>query len=187
MSTSEQHLKKRLLGAAITVLAIAIILPIVLNTQYLPPLDRAEFPPRPGVAIIKTDDERSEILESLKRLDSGEARRAISLPEPRVVSRDDEPISGVDQTEMALDGNARPISWTLQMGAFNQVRNANSLRDQLRRQGFKAYTIAFPGQDITRVYVGPMLTRQDAEEAREKLTDEFGQSDIYIRRYQTEP
>lgn len=187
MSTSEQHLKKRILGAAITVLAIAIVLPIILNTQYLPPLQRAEFPARPGVAIIKSDDERREIFDSLQRLESGEARRAISLPEPRVVTRDDEPISGVDRAEMALDDNARPVSWTLQMGAFNQVRNAHGLRDQLRRQGFKAYTLVFPEQDITRVYVGPMLTRQDAEETRDKLTEEFGQSDIYIRRYQTEP
>lgn len=187
MPMMEQHLKKRLLGAIVTVLAIGIVLPIILNTQYLPPLQREEFPSRPGIAIVKTDEERMIIRERLESLASGEARAAISLPQVRVVDQDDAPIAGVSGSELALDANARPISWTLQMGAFNQLRNANGLRDQLRDQGFKAYVVTFAEQNITRVYVGPMLKRLDAEQTRDKLRQQFGQSDIYIRRYQTEP
>lgn len=183
----EQHLKKRLLGAVVTVLIIAVVLPIILNTQYLPSLERQAIPQRPGIAIVKTDDERQQIRQHLEKLQSGEAREEITLQDPRVVEDDDQPIAGVDGDQLALDAGSRPVIWTLQVGAFKQLENAQRLLSKLREDGFKAYSLVFPSTEVTRVYVGPMQTRNEAESIRGSLRQQLELDDIYIARYQAEP
>ena len=183
----EQHLKRRLFGAVVTVIAIAIVLPIILNTQYLPPLKRSEIPERPGIALLKTDTERAHIRQSLEQLASGETRRDMLLSEPAVVVADDAPVNGVNDDQMALDKSNVPITWTLQVGAFGNIENANSYRDRLRSEGFKSYTLFFSSANITRVYVGPFLTRKEAEQSKQTLIALLDEPNIYIRRYEAEP
>ena len=65
-------------------------------------------------------------------------------------------------------------------------KNAFDLRDTLRAEGYKAYTQKFPGDDLTRVYVGPEMQRSQIEALQKKLRTELKQKDIYIRRYRAE-
>ena len=55
-----------------------------------------------------------------------------------------------------------PRQFVVQMGVFNNVANAEELRTKLEAAGI-------PARIEARVQVGPFVTRQEAEQAREKL------------------
>ena len=95
-----------------------------------------------------------------------------------------DPGSRGDQT--TLDSDNLPYAWTLQLGAFSDEKNAFDLRDKLRKQGYKAYTQAFPDDNLTRVYVGPEVQRSEIERLQDKLKKTLGMKDIYLRRYRAE-
>ena len=63
--------------------------------------------------------------------------------------------------------------WAVQVASFSQYENAVALRDTLLEQDFPAWlSNARDGNARrTRVAVGPMLSREDAESIRAKLAD----------------
>lgn len=182
----EQHLKKRILGAFVTVIAIAIALPIVLDgsrsqlglSSNIPPM-----PETPDQAYV--EDERKVRIE-LEQLASGEAQQQIAVPETDVVEQNDPLPPGAKMDRTTLDSNNIPYAWTLQLGAFSEEKNAYGLRDKLRGKGYKAYTQIFPGDQLIRVYVGPEVQRSEIEALQKKLQKELHQDDIRIKRYRAE-
>ncbi|NOQ35307.1 MAG: hypothetical protein GQ569_05355 [Methylococcaceae bacterium] len=61
--------------------------------------------------------------------------------------------------------------WFVQVASFSEQKNANSLRDKLRRQGFSAAVESVWSKKgrIYKLRVGPELDRQRAEMTRNKL------------------
>ncbi|WP_430462307.1 SPOR domain-containing protein [Thalassolituus sp. LLYu03] len=182
----EQHLKKRILGAFVTVIAIAIALPIVLDgsrsqiglTSDMPPI-----PETPDWAYV--EDERKVRIE-LEQLDSGEAAEQIAVPESEIVEQNAPLPPGAKMDRTSLDSANIPYAWTLQLGAFSDDKNAYALRDKLRDKGYKAYTQKFPQDTLTRVYVGPEVQRSEIEALQKKLQAELKQQDIPVKRYRAE-
>lgn len=182
----EQHLKKRVLGAFVTVLAIAIALPIVLDgsrRRLALPSDVPPMPATPDWAHV--DDERKVRIE-LEQLASGEAAQQIAIPATPVAEQNEAVPPGLQGDRTELDSNNLPYAWTLQLGAFADEKNAAELRDRLRGKGYQAYTQSFPGDNLTRVYVGPETQRSQIEALQKKLRKELKQQDIYVRRYRAE-
>lgn len=186
------NLKRRILGGFVTVLAIAVILPAVLDSsRYSDPLF-AEAPPMPDVPDWAQVESPQRVRQELQELASGDATRAIE-PAPVTVVEKDEPVpvakpQAVEQTPAPVakteDKNDFAQAWTLQLGAFSEAKNAYALRDQLRKKGYKAYTEELPNDKLTRVYVGPEIARENIETLQKKLQGEMGQSDIHIKRWQ---
>ena len=114
----ELHLKKRIVGALLTVTAVALVLPVVLDgsrhneslLQDVPPM-----PELPDWAVV--EDERRVRIE-LQQLASGDAEQALQQAVPEVVSQDAAvpPRSQSDRT--MPDEQGVPYAWTLQLGAF---------------------------------------------------------------------
>jgi DedD protein len=182
----EQHLKKRILGAFVTVIAVAIALPIVLDGSRSQLALQSDIPPMPDMPEwSRVEDERRVRIE-LEQLASGEAAAQIAVPDTDVVEQNDPapPRGQSDRTE--LDSNQLPYAWTLQLGAFSEQKNAFALRDQLRAKGYKAYTQEFTSDKLTRVYVGPELQRSQIETLQKQLRKELKQQDIHIKRYRAE-
>lgn len=181
----EQHLKRRILGALVTVTAVAIALPVVLDsTRHQESLLTTDVPPMPELpGWAGVEDERRIRIE-LQELASGDARRNLTPPEPAAVKQDTPPVPGVSSDRTGTDQQQVPYAWTLQLGAFSDPANANALRDRLRDKGYKAYTDEFPQSGLTRVYVGPEMQRAAAERLQKQLQQELGQSDIHIKRWQ---
>lgn len=180
----ELHLKKRIVGALLTVTAFAMVLPVVLDGKRQDASMLQDVPPMPELpdwAVV--EDERRVRIE-LQQLASGETGRVLQQEIPELVSQDAAvpPRSQSDRT--MPDEQGVPYAWTLQLGAFSDVNNANTLRDQLRGQGYKAYTEVSADSGLTRVYVGPELQRAAIESLQKKLQQEMQQGDIYIKRYQ---
>jgi DedD protein len=66
--------------------------------------------------------------------------------------------------------------WVVQVGSFSSSRNAQALRDKLRKQGYTSFVEATQSASgsVYRVRVGPVVSRTSAEQLRKKLTKVAG-------------
>ncbi|MDF1764312.1 MAG: SPOR domain-containing protein [Oleibacter sp.] len=184
----EQHLKKRIIGAIIIVLFIAIVMPIILDRARTHELLETRVPDMPQVTMWSTPEYDQTVREEVLALDNGEASNAIVLPATPVVEKDDpapikkQPATDAKESQSASSSSKEEAqAWTLQLGAFADRENAHRLRDNLRQQGYKTYVLEMG--DNTRVYVGPEQQREKAEKLRDQLSKKFELGEILIRRY----
>ncbi|MBY6191946.1 SPOR domain-containing protein [Microbulbifer agarilyticus] len=86
--------------------------------------------------------------------------------------------------ETQLDDNGLPEGWVVQVGAYKEVASADRMRNQLMDAGFRAYTRAVdtPKGRLVRVFVGPKLSRVDAQSDKQKL-DKLLKTQTLILRY----
>lgn len=73
---------------------------------------------------------------------------------------------------------ASGTGFAVQVGAFGNAAEATRLRDRLRAAGFTAFTETVSGDKgpLTRVRVGPVLTRGEAERLRAQVSAKAGVS-----------
>lgn len=62
--------------------------------------------------------------------------------------------------------------WVLQVGSFTQPEYAQQLAAKLRARGFAAYAQREQNQ-LTRVYVGPLTSQQQAQKIQQQVQNEF--------------
>lgn len=179
----EQHLKKRILGALITVIAVAIVLPILLDGGRAKLPLEADIPPMPVVQDWSDDSSERRVRIELEQLASGESANQTAIETSRQVERDDPAVPGVQGDRGGVDDRDLPYAWTLQVGAFSKRLNAEQLRQQLQLDGFKSYLEQAPDDAWVRVYVGPVLQRAQAENLQQQLRDKLQQKDVYIKRF----
>jgi len=179
-------MKARILGAVVTVLAMALVLPNVLDGN--PQKDRllTAMPPKPDTPEWVNTGETKRVKIQLDDLASGEFEKRITAPEPKVVKEDDPKVPQIPGDRGGLDDKSMPVAWVLQVGAFKSIENATRFRDELRAKGFKAYTQRHQNGELERVLVGPVLQRSKAEKMRTDLGTEMSLEGIRIRQYSPE-
>lgn len=71
----------------------------------------------------------------------------------------------------AKPANPAGTGFAVQIGAFASAPDALAQRDALRKAGFNAFTDSVPGPNgtLTRVRVGPVMTRAEADALKAKL------------------
>ena len=71
---------------------------------------------------------------------------------------------------------AADVGFAVQMGAFANVADANALRDRLRAAGFSAIVqpVRTDKGTLSRVRVGPVSSRAEAEQLKARLASGFG-------------
>lgn len=71
----------------------------------------------------------------------------------------------------AKPANTAGTGFVVQIGAFSSAPDALAQRDALRKAGFSAFTDSVPGPNgtLTRVRVGPVMTRAEADALKAKL------------------
>ena len=181
----EQHLKKRILGAFVTVLALGIAMPIVLDGSRSHIQLQSDVPAMPVMEPWQPIENERHVRIDLETLASGDADEEVELTEVRVVEQDDPAALGSKGDRAALDDQQLAYAWTLQLGAFEKRSNAHALRDKLRNKGYKAYVQEFASDKLTRVYVGPELQRSKIEALQQTLRTELKQRDIHIKRFKS--
>lgn len=98
------------------------------------------------------------------RLETG-----VKIGEPVIVA-EDEPI------EVPAD------AWAVQVGSFAEYERAIALRDRLRSDGYDALLSNMKKPDrLTRVAVGPMIDREDAEGLKAELADRYDFDSMVVR------
>lgn len=182
----ETNLKARILGAVVTVLALALILPNVLEKDRLRQELSSEMPPTPSTPSWVDESQNSKVRIELESLATGDFQQSITAPEPRVVEQDDPKLLHLATERGSLDEEGAAVAWTLQVGAFSSENNATKFRDELRSKQFKAYILKSGDGSLNRVYVGPMIQRSKAEQARARLQEEMSIAGIRLQQYKPE-
>ncbi|WP_256646462.1 SPOR domain-containing protein [Thermomonas paludicola] len=80
------------------------------------------------------------------------------------------------QPPAAKPANPVGTGFVVQIGAFASAPDALAQRDALRKAGFNAFTDTVPGANgtLTRVRVGPVITRAEAEALQAQLKSKAG-------------
>lgn len=85
---------------------------------------------------------------------------------------DPKPVS----TPMAPASASASTGFAIQLAAFSKSEDGNALRDKLRAAGFTAFTesVATDKGTLTRVRVGPVATRAEADQLRAQVKAKLG-------------
>lgn len=72
--------------------------------------------------------------------------------------------------------NAAGTGFVVQIGAFASAQDAAALRDAMRKSGFNAFTDTVPSErgTLTRVRVGPVMTRAEADALKAQVKAKTG-------------
>ena len=103
------------------------------------------------------------------------ADKPVDKPAPKVAEKPAAAASPAQtpKVEPSASAPANPVNtgFVVQIGAFAAAPDALAQRDALRKAGFNAFTDTVPGPNgtLTRVRVGPVLTRAEAEALKARL------------------
>ena len=163
----DERLKRRVVGAAVLVVAVVVFVPMLLDQAKeapepprgsIPPVLPQPRPPVPpegaGVRVVP-----------LNRPVPAPAA-PISRPKPAKAAK---PAPAREKVPAKAAAAVPPVTsgFAIQLGSFSKADNALGLRDTLKAKGYRAY-VKTSGA-ITRVYVGPQQSRAEAAKALEKL------------------
>ncbi len=180
-----EQTRYRVTGSVFLLALAAIFFPMLFDGDGLEPL---ELPPLPEqeIDVSAAEAVQNEPLpdfastiagrdELLAETDAEGYRRetGVRFGEP-VLAAADEPL------EMPAD------AWAVQIGSFAAYERAIALRDQLRSDGYDAlFSNVKTGNEkpdkLTRVAVGPMIDREDADRLKAELTDRYGLDAMVVR------
>lgn len=176
--------------------------PSVASDDTLPPPDFTDEPTPGGGGDQPADtsaDEPAELPEPSDSADGTGTASADDEQSPREAAEDGagDGAGGADASEAAdstdddtrsstdQPPDGRPGSWVVQVGAFSETSNAESVRQRLVEAGFEnAYTEPSRSGDETihRVRVGPIASRSEAEDTAQRLEETVDMDGILVPR-----
>lgn len=164
MKSKDDGIKQRLVGAVVLLALAVIFLPVLFDRNRLEPLDTAtQIPPKPDIVPITVPEPMIPEVES-------------PAPDPETMFVPDE-AEAVDATPEppTLKPTGEPQSWVLQVASFRVDKHATTLRDKLNSAGHAAYTrnSNFKNGTVTRVFVGPKLSKSALIEEKALIDKEF--------------
>lgn len=114
-------------------------------------VSKPEQPKKQNVAskVEKTSPPKASASRTLKRKSTTQIYSTVQLKKAQAYNR----------------------GWVIQLGSFNQTKNANALIKRLRDKGFQAfgYSKIKAGRTVNRVYIGPFSQLDKAKKMRDRL------------------
>ena len=187
--------RHRLIGAAALLLAVAIVVPMLLDPEPKPvaanipidiPSERTPFAPRLSLPPVAASDSavtpppdqapgavpakaEPKAKRRSRRSPKPRPRPSPRPPSPRSTPRADERPSKV--AEATAPTAVKGGKFAVQAAAPASEKSARELVDRLKKGGLASYTEKVETKDGTRyrVRVGPYATREDAETVRARL------------------
>lgn len=193
----DKGLMQRIVGALVLVALAVIFVPMLFNRED--PADQFEVeapampatPAAPEVAVqpVEVPEPAPEPSEEYEIIEEREVVEVQAPTEPirevPALAEPVEPAAPVAQApppaapapapkpapapaaEPRLDANNLPVSWSVQLASLSSRENAEKLQQKLRSQGYNAYIRSVDG--MNRVFVGPLLERNEANRLRDQL------------------
>ncbi len=163
-------LRRRILGAFVLVCLSVVLWPVFFSDVTGPFVDTSRQIPSSRTFTQYTVPEP----QVPKHIPAVEPR---VIPDPAAPEPDEElGLQGAKSLpKPTLDTRGLPIAWVVQVGSFSNAKNARSLKAGLIKQGYKAYTETAAtevGQTI-RVFVGPMVSKQQSIQEKNKIAKAF--------------
>ena len=165
-------LKQRIIGALVLGALGLIILPIIFDFADPLKIDRTrKLPAAPEISPV--DVARAQRPDSSAKLAETDSLFNTAKSQPADASGE----------AYGLDENDLPRAWVLQAGSFGEVDKAESLMQQLRDSGFKAFvkSAEIDNKTFYRVYVGPKTDKRRAMAEKAKIDSQFSTDTIVLR------
>ncbi len=163
-SGMETQLKQRLVGAIVVSALAVIFLPMIFDEQVdLTDAEDFSIPEFP-------QDFENDSLEIPKQMTVDALESNTNEKEKKAA--DTKALTKPAESKQ-MDKNLS--AWVVQAGSFSEEKNANLLRDRLRKAGYPAFVESAQGTQkaIFRVRVGPELDRNRADRYLKKIKEAF--------------
>lgn len=177
----DSGLKQRVIGALVLIVAAVIFLPMLLTGQDETVEVDIEAPeptamPAPELTAPPAIEPRDPepVAELPPREPDPVPPTPAPAPEPEPAPAEPEPPAApAETTPSEPSGTTAAVTgdWVIQLGSFSNADNARSFVSRLTEQGYNAYarSAETDGRSITRVFVGPLQTRDAATRLRDEL------------------
>ena len=185
----DRALKERIIGAGVLVLFVVLVVPVFLDGS---PGDNEFITERvllPGQAeqahqTVVLDRDRSNpvpVASSAPVESATQTNQAASSREPQrtpasekqnaAERADQKPVSVAAVVRAAPASVSSTGMWAVQLGSFSNLKNAERLAANLRKQGYAAFLsqLSTTSGNLHRVRIGPQKDRQSAEAMAERL------------------
>jgi DedD protein len=162
----DAKLKQRLTGAVILTSLAIIILPLLLDgTQEERERIALRIPEPPRIEL--EDITVKDVVENIEQMERASEAR---LP-PEIVDETNYESS----PDFILDQNNLPVSWSIQLGSFENEKNATRLRADLRKQNYRTYILHARTNEgeIYRVFVGPSSSKEALAEMGRQIEEKM--------------
>lgn len=138
--------------------------------------DRKQYAGEDNPESLKMDNELLDTVPVIPK----EVVAVKSEPEPVVEAKDAKPQKAIESPETS---EGLTSSWTIQLASFSQSANANQLKEKLLADEFRAYTETVKGKSgtITRVFVGPEITKKRAETVKSELNKRYKLNGLIVK------
>ena len=170
----DSKLRNRIIGAVVLTSFAVVLLPSLFDGSSQ---DREKFVaniPNPPNIMLR-DLSFDEVRKNMQQIEQDSAAKL--------------PIEIVDQTDysentnFALDRNRLPIAWRLQLGSFEEEKNARNLRTLLREADYRSYITSSRTRQGQRfkVFVGPMIDKTSLEKISVEIRTNMDIEGLIVR------
>ncbi|MBL4826566.1 MAG: SPOR domain-containing protein [Spongiibacteraceae bacterium] len=180
--------KQRLVGAIVLGSVVLILWPVVFSDATGPVVDRrSQIPtPPPFEKYTVPQPTRPANVEPIR--EDGVQNEQEWVNSTPVVIEQPEPINKPKPKKQVnelpkLDKKGLPVSWVLQVASFSKQANAQDLKENLQKKGYKAYTrrIKTKSGESVRVYVGPKFTKAAFAKDKKVIDKAFKVKSLILR------
>ena len=132
-------------------------------------LDAPTMSPATPASTLPADQKPRVTPIKITPVQSAQTTTTVKPAEPK-------PVSAQATTPPAPAATATTTGFAIQLAAFSKTEDANALRDKVRAAGFTAFTesVATDKGTLTRVRVGPVVTRADADQLKAQVKAKLG-------------
>lgn len=197
-----EAVKQRLVGAVVLGCLAIIFIPMLLDGEGLTSPDLVievpvaplipavpdKQPVRPAFALeeearLSADQVVDPNLQESEGESTGVAGEAGENAENASPPR--ETVADTEQafSQPGLDSQGLPEGWVVRMGAFGERPNAEALEARLQGMDYKAFIrpVSTSQGTLAGVYVGPVISRDEAERLRTELSTEVDIQGVVTR------
>lgn len=165
-------MKQRLVGTVVIGCLAIIFIPILLDGEGVsPPEMTATIPDAPPLPVEPVIEQERPQIASDTLVEPVQEETAVTS-----ASADDVTDTSPPPPEQPRLNNAGiPATWTVRLGSFGEMANAEALVSRLREGGHRAFTrpLQTSRGPLTGVYVGPVMTESDAGNLQQELARAF--------------
>lgn len=193
MALLDRRLKQRIVGAAVLLALVVVFLPMLFQREDgqrpvrveappMPPTPQAAVAPVEPVVVPEPQGETVVVDSVLGVVPPSQPiapAGAITPPPESVPERSRVAAEPAAPVPSRLDADGLPVSWAVQLASLSSRVRAEELQKKLRGQGFTAYIRTAEG--MSRVFVGPLIERGEAERVSAQLARQYKLSPIVVR------
>ena len=180
-----QHLKERLVGAAVLILIAVIFIPIFLTGPVddksitktnIPERQIRKFDSKiiPIIKDVSPGTQINDGFELLEKLPIPDNKKNVkSRLEAELISTEESSFKKLKSDKIVKDKQVGQASWVVQIGTFSSKDNADKLIIRLKKLDFTAFVQPLEENNgvVYRVRVGPELLRTDADALLKKIKE----------------